>query len=272
MKRNIVIAVIILLLVTAVGYYFRHQILNQYGVLEVKTSQELIVVINGQQVGRTPVKKKLTPQQATVQLLSVEDGQEPVWEGQVAVGHGTISLVRRNFTEDWQSSWGETLTFSSIPAKKAGAFSVTSYPTEAVVIFDGESKGYTPLLLEGLAPGQHNLELIKDGYENVVLGVNISSGYQLNAAVKLPALTEQESPAVTPTPTPIQPQVVIGETPTGWLRVRSGAGTGFEEIARVQPGEKYPQLDENNGWLKIQLEEESGWVSGQYATIESEED
>ncbi len=272
MKRNIAVAVIILLLVAAVGYYFRHQILNQYGVLEVKTNQELTVVINGEQVGRTPVRKKLPPQQATIQLLSAENGQESVWEGQAVVNHGTISLVRRNFTKDRQSSWGETLTFSSIPAKKEGAFSVTSYPTEAVVIFDGESKGYTPLLLEGLAPGQHNLELIKDGYENVVLGVNISPGYQLNAAVKLAVLTEQESPAKTPSPTPAQPQVVIGETPTGWLRVRSGAGTGFEEVARVQPGEKYPQLDENNGWLKIQLEEESGWVSGQYVTIEAEKD
>ena len=59
--------------------------------------------------------------------------------------------------------------------------------------------------------------------------------------------------------------VVIKNTPTGWLRVRSGPGTNFAEIDRVFPGESFPLLEENENWYKIELEgRTNGWISAQY--------
>ncbi|MFH1462506.1 MAG: type IV pilus assembly protein PilM [bacterium] len=63
----------------------------------------------------------------------------------------------------------------------------------------------------------------------------------------------------------ILPMVVISETQTGWLRVREGPGTNYSEIAKVYPGESYPQLEEFEGWYRIELEEgKEGWVFGKY--------
>ena len=60
--------------------------------------------------------------------------------------------------------------------------------------------------------------------------------------------------------------VQILSTPTGWLRVRQGAGVSFPEIARIKPEEEYPLLEEKDGWFKIQLNDEQvGWISGKYA-------
>ncbi|MEK7526677.1 MAG: SH3 domain-containing protein [Patescibacteria group bacterium] len=56
--------------------------------------------------------------------------------------------------------------------------------------------------------------------------------------------------------------VVIGETPTGWLRVRQTPNG--EIVAKVNPGEEYRMLGEDDGWIQIQLSDGAGWVSAEF--------
>ncbi|MFH1522565.1 MAG: pilus assembly protein PilM [Patescibacteria group bacterium] len=59
--------------------------------------------------------------------------------------------------------------------------------------------------------------------------------------------------------------ILIKETPTGWLNVRQGPNVSFPIIAKVNPGERYILLEENNGWANIKLsEDEEGWVFDMY--------
>lgn len=64
---------------------------------------------------------------------------------------------------------------------------------------------------------------------------------------------------------PMQPQVEILSTPTGFLRVRSGPGVSYSQIGLAYPGDKYNYLGEQNGWFKISFNGQEGWVSGDYA-------
>lgn len=58
--------------------------------------------------------------------------------------------------------------------------------------------------------------------------------------------------------------VIVSDTPTGFLRVRSTPNG--EEIAKVNMGDKLPFVDEQNGWYKVQLEDGTeGWVSKEYS-------
>jgi len=59
-------------------------------------------------------------------------------------------------------------------------------------------------------------------------------------------------------------EVVIGDTPTRWLRVRQKPD-GIE-IAKVESGKKYQLVSQTTGWWQIKLADGSvGWVSKQYA-------
>ncbi len=85
-----------------------------------------------------------------------------------------------------------------------------------------------------------------------------------------PGTTKQPTPTKsTPQPTvpdPPKPFIIIEDTPTGFLRVRMEPSTTATEAGRVNPGEKYTILEEDNGWYEIEYDEEkTGWVSGQYA-------
>ena len=60
-------------------------------------------------------------------------------------------------------------------------------------------------------------------------------------------------------------KVKILETGTGWLRVRAGAGLGFDEVVKVDEGKEYKLLEDKGDWVKIQVDDKvSGWVSSTY--------
>ncbi len=74
--------------------------------------------------------------------------------------------------------------------------------------------------------------------------------------------------AVTPTPAMAKPYVQILSTPVGFLRVRSGPGTSYSEVAQVKPGENYALLSSQTDWYQIKGQftaTTSGWISSQYA-------
>jgi len=63
--------------------------------------------------------------------------------------------------------------------------------------------------------------------------------------------------------------IIITETETGWLNVRSGPGTAFPIVKKIYPGEQYPLLSESDGWQRIELlEGVEGWVSSRYTLIQ----
>jgi excisionase family DNA binding protein len=72
---------------------------------------------------------------------------------------------------------------------------------------------------------------------------------------------------------PEEKKVTIGDTETGWLRVRSAPGGS--EIGKAYPGETYKLLDTKEGWLLIEGQEakslpadRQGWVSSRYTIAE----
>jgi hypothetical protein len=63
-----------------------------------------------------------------------------------------------------------------------------------------------------------------------------------------------------------QGSVVIKESGTGWLRVR--ATKGGVEVSKVNTGETFPLIGVEGGWIQIELPDgQTGWVSGQYASV-----
>ncbi|EKD79974.1 MAG: hypothetical protein ACD_40C00234G0003 [uncultured bacterium] len=62
---------------------------------------------------------------------------------------------------------------------------------------------------------------------------------------------------------------MIGETGTGWLRVRKEASGTSDELGKANTGEKLKYLGESTdlGWHQVEFEGNSGWVSGKYVTV-----
>lgn len=58
---------------------------------------------------------------------------------------------------------------------------------------------------------------------------------------------------------------IVKDTEVGYLNVRSGAGTDFNVLTKVKPGETYELLENQDEWSKIKVSDEiEGWVASKY--------
>jgi len=261
--------------------------------LQVNSIPKATVFLDGKNLGTTPlINEKLKQTEATLRLVP-EGGTVslPSWETKISLTSGAMAVVNWEFGETEAVSTGETLTLSKTQDKNSASLAVISVPDSAVVRLDGEAKGFTPLTAEKIVAGDREVTVSAAGFKERSIKAKLVNGYKLTINVKLakgeaeeiatpsPSLTPvptgskakvtpKPSPAKTtgPTPTPPErPYVEIRETPTGWLRVRTEPSTAATEAAKVNPGERYPLLDESGGWYKIKYDSSEGWISGKYA-------
>jgi len=265
MKKKILLFFTGLSFLITAAYLIYYHLLPSHGILEIKTSPETVVYLNGEKAGTTPFKKELPPQTIKVSLFSKNQSsnQNPLLEKKVRINPLVLTFLRYDFTPNKEN--GEILTLSKERIKNQTSLKVSSFPSHATVILDETVKGYTPIFLKEVPPGQHILKISLPHYQSHVLEVNLSPGYRLECQVDLAQEEEnpiQEKPATTTE----KEKVVILNTPTGWLRVREGPGKTFATIGKVYPQEEYPLLEEKNDWFKIRWQEENeGWIAKDYA-------
>jgi hypothetical protein len=278
------------------------------GALQIATIPKATVFIDDTQVGITPFfNDKIEAGEHAIKLVpEVTENNLSSWEGKATVTSNILTVINREFAADENASSGEIITLEKIGKKNSASLAVVSIPDQAVVRIDNEPKGFAPTQVDDLSPGSYQVVVSSPGYKEKVISANTVAGYKLTISVKLAQEVEnieeeeaeeedaeeeegkvesgedekdEDEAGETPTPSPKatpeaevtpppKPYVKIKDTPTGWLRVRESPPDG-EELAKVDPGEMYPYLEEeDNGWYLIEYEDgEEGWVSGTYAEL-----
>ncbi|MBI5151410.1 MAG: PEGA domain-containing protein [Candidatus Pacebacteria bacterium] len=279
--------------------------------LQVSTStgEKASVFVDGISVGQTPLKSEdLKPGSRTIKLVP-EDTSKASYETTVSLTGGNISVVNWTFGKTLEESGGEIFELSKGSNRNKSELSIVTNPDNIIVKVDGQSKGFSPLVLDDLVEGSHSLTMTAPGFIERTTNPKLVKGYRLTVTTKLarevmkqgveeatpeptPALTPSPSPkaSVKPTQKPIAPPTASGsssiktttkpplpyvevkETGTGWLRVRADANGTSEELAKLDVGSLVPYLNQaTNGWLKIEYQTgKQGWVSGQYAVVHKE--
>ncbi len=264
---------------------------NAFGRLKVTASPDAEVFINNVPLGKTPYEDKYKVGEYLVKLIPEKSATETAsWQSKINIYKNALTYVNRELGSTDVTSAGEIFTITKMPKspdkKDTGEIYVETDPTGAIVSLDNDEKGVASLILSDVLKGDHELSISMPGFFRRTQKVNVTEGYRINAQFKL-ALDESSmpktaspSPQLTPSdkgPTPKEATssattkkivVIIGETPTGFLRVRAEPTISASESAQVKPGETYDYLEEQDGWFKIKLPTLTGWVYSQYATKE----
>ena len=251
--------------------------------LLIETNPVSSVFINGELSGRTPYEEVRKAGEVTVKLVP-ESFERPLapYETKVTLVSGVQTVSHWEFGESEELGQGEIVSFEKA-GKEDTALSVVTIPFSSQFEIDGGIKVFTPYKTSSIAPGEHTLFFSSKGFLDRTIRVKAVSGYKLTAIVQLAQNPEVMEEVVTEE---VQGQkekkieVEILSTPTGFLRVRAEPSTLGEEIGQVEPGERYPFLeeDEKTGWFKIEFssagtneEVKQGWVSNTYAKKIEEE-
>ena len=239
------------------------------GALEIDAIPGAVVYINGEKMGQTPYQdESVFPGDLDLRLEPQGIVGAIAWERRLTITPNTRVVIRKQFAASSDEEFSQILYWEKTGAKKKAGLVLTSVPGGVSVSVDDQMRGFAPVNLEDIGSGEHKLVLTHPGYKSEEILVRTLTDYRLVVEVKLAASGEiareveeeaQVEEAVV--------KILIKDTPTGWLRVRDKASTAGGEVGRVEPGEEYELLDEDNGWYKIEYEQgEQGWISGQYAT------
>ncbi len=285
MKKKIFSTILALIGISFVGFavllflgVFNEQ---QSGVL-VESDPEATVYINDVEVGKTPYEANRESGEILLRIkpdlidgVTLDD-----YETKIDLVPGIRTIVKRVFRETEESSSGVVVSFDKLGGIES-LVTVVSVPDNAQVSIDGKVYGYTPLRVK-IPAGDHTLLVSSDKYLEKSLPIRVYAGYKLTASVKLAKSDKSKEPEQLAvlgetTETPNLGRIKINKTDTGFLRVRSGANTGFPEIAQVKPDGEYDILEEGESasWYKIKIvsttnegatNEVEGWVNSEFVT------
>lgn len=213
------------------------------------------VYLDEAEVGKTPFEdKNLSPGEHKLKI----EKNDFSWQGKVKLMAGTVTVVSRDLAKDSSSSAGETLTL-----ERGFGITVISNPDGASVEINNKAEGVTPVSVK-LSSGDYLLTLSRPNYLNRSIRVNLPEGYKLVVFADM-ALSEADLTAVQTSPITQTPEVLVKDTPTGFLRVRDKPSLSGKEIAQVKPGDTLTALEELSGWFRVRLSDGTeGYVSSSY--------
>jgi len=226
-----------------------------YGISVVSDPTEATIFLDGKEVGKTPFDSKdLDVKEYTVRL----EKNRAFWQGKVKLNAGTVVAIIRDIATDSASSAGEILTLD-----QGKGITIISNPSDAGVEIDGRLFGKTPIAVN-VSTGEHTILVSHANYLDRSIKVDLPVNFNLTVSVDL-ALSEADL-ATIETPTITQtPEVVVRQTPTGFLRVRDKASLNGSEITRVKPGDILILLEEQSAWDRVRLPDGTeGYVSMSY--------
>lgn len=261
------------------------------GVLKVDSMPSASIFLDNKHKGRTPFEDKVEAGEHTIKIVPDSGTSTSLasWQGKITVSSGALTYINRDLSESELSSAGEVLWLEKITSNKS-ELSVTTIPDGATLLVDDENKGITPVAVTSIASADHTISVTSPGFVPRTFKAKTPTGYKLNALIQLalstrtasepqasasgsptptPAVAGATTSAPTPVATPTKPYITIKDTPTGFLRVRTGpAATDSGKV--VKPGETYSILDSQTVsetiWYYILYDgTNKGWVSGQYA-------
>ncbi len=249
--------------------------------LSVNTNPASRIYINGNYIAKTPYKGTLSQDQIILKLVPDNNKSLEPYETKINLTKGIQTIVDYEFADSEDKSAGAVITFEKIGGSVA-ELTVISIPERAGIAIDGVERGKTPYNINNINPDAHELVINADGYTQKTVNLKTVSGLRLNIFVKLAKIDlnkDTSNSVVTPNQGP-KTYVLIGNTPTGFLRMRTEPGIGGEEIAEIKSGKKYLLIkkDEKTGWYKIQYQDPApglpngitGWVSNQYSKVMDE--
>ncbi len=130
------------------------------------------------------------PSEASVYIDGDYEGTTPLTLS-LSPGTHSIKLSKSDY-EDYTTSVtlnpGESKTISATLTPTFGYLSVDSSPSGAKVYIDGSYVGDTPLKDYKLSTGEHEVKVVKDGYEEFTKTVTINSGEKTSVEAGLIAI------------------------------------------------------------------------------------
>ena len=157
------------------------------------------VYLDGKSGDKTPyVNKDLKAGEYTLEIRP-DDATLANYQTKISLKKGVLTFVIWKPGHRPETSGGVTYEMEPLRGGKHSELSITTIPDGAILHVDGEAKGFAPVLVENISPGEHEYEVQLPSYETQKNKINVLEGYRMDVTVKLAKL---EYPGPSPVPSP----------------------------------------------------------------------
>ena len=233
--------------------------------LKVTSSPESTVILDGQQLGTTPLEKDgLAPGKHRL-VLSPTSGAAS-WETEITLNEKLQTVVDRRFGASDSQSEDFVLFLEKTPASQS-QLSIVTIPDRAIVRLNGQPKGFSPVTTSVTPAGTYEVTVSSAGYQEKKIPVLILDNHrllitvQLARAALLPSPTPEASDSaqpeenLTPTTTPGKTAAKTTPTPTPATKPKT---TPTPSVAPARPyveilktGTTAIKEAPKNDWLRV---------------------
>lgn len=253
-----------LLITIVIGFFLIGYFWPPKAGLLVISNPKAEVFIDGKKVGETPYDGILKPKEVVVKIVPF-DSNISSYETKVKLTAKVKTILQRDLAGTEEKSSGIIISFER-SIGESSAVSIISEPDNAQVIIDGQVRGFTPLQLSFLEPGEHNLYLSETDFVSKEINIRTYSGYNLTAFFKLaPVALQQDSNLQ---------HNVLDEGRAFRIKIKDNMGSGVEirekpyfsskQVGLAKNDEEYEVYEEteNKEWYKIGKDNKIfGWIS-----------
>src|SRR5258706_10908174 len=173
------------------GFQYFMTLRSQKGALQVTSSPDSKVYLNGKYIGTTPLCKcessdMLKTGDYTIRLVPTVSGLSEFQE-KITVSEAVLTVVDRKFAKGSLSE-GSVISLTPLSDKKKTELLVASLPEGAIVLLDNNEIGKSPLSFKNPTESDHVLKIKKDGYKEKTIRIRTPLCYKLVVAVYLSTL------------------------------------------------------------------------------------
>ncbi len=219
------------------------------------------VFVDGMSVGQTPYNEdSLKPGRKTVKLVP-ESPNQATYETTLTLSAGNMTVIIWTFGKTLDESGGEAFELSKASNKNKNELSIVTNPDNIIIKVDGQSKGFSPLILDDLAEGSHALTVTAPGYVERTSNPKLVKGYRLTITSKLAREPFGGATDANPTATPLpiaSPSPIPKTSPTPTQRLTpatnatsSGTTTNGVISASIKTPPYVEITDTGTGWLRV---------------------
>ncbi len=256
--------------------------------LKITSNLKSLVFLNGSEAGETPFDKIMSQGEVSLKIIPEATFSATPFQAMVRLSNQAYTVVHREYYENAPDSSGYIVNLTDQPGAASSIAVISTGPDGVSLSLDDQPQGIAPRVITQVAPGDHVVTVSAPGYKPLSIPILTVRGYRTNIEIQLVQLKPGTSVIQTPLPTTALPtsstvisppapsptkspsQVVIQDTPTGFLRVRLTPVKGGIEVGQVKPQEIYQLIKTIDGWYQIGVDFEStssGWISSEYARV-----
>lgn len=158
---------------------------NKAGLQVITNDVAADIYLDGKKQGSSPyIGQDLKPGEYTLELKPI-DATLTSYQTKVTLRKQLLTVLTWRPGDRPETSGGVLMEMDPLRNKNNAELSVITIPDGAIITLDDEAKGFAPVLVENIEPGDHQLEVRLPSYDSQVHTITVQQGYRMNVTVKL---------------------------------------------------------------------------------------